>query len=837
MRGGWRRFRLHCSIARAGAAPTIVRVAWTGLLQRLKSARGRIVAVVPYATVIANPAAWKRAISVARSSKMLDLAVGTPKTRTGVSASNPFPGLKPVASVPRPQCLRRRRLLARSVNLRPQLGVANSIVLVWDAPAPRRGSLRMVRERRPGRHDLRHHGRCDRPHLRHPSSFRGRRRRRRRTALVARDAERHAAVPASGSHTTVDTTAPTVTVSSGPEPDDCDDGGDRVLRERALRVRVLSRHRRVRCLGSPAWYSGIAGGAHTFRVRATDAAGNVSAAVSYGWTVTAPATAPDTTITAQPSTPPTYSTSASFSFTSTQDGSTFECKLDAAAFAACLSPKAYTGLADGAYTFQARATAGGLTDATPASTTWTVISTIPQGTVVGNVFMSPSGNDSGTNCQRFATPVANPGGAVCRTLARAYSLASKGDTVVMAGGTYSSELRRVDAAAKGTAGGGCDRYAGDTAGCVSSSPTAVPPSVGRPGAEIHIELPYVHLKGLTIPSGPYGDIYAGVNDTSTNVKGIWLDSVDIPQFFATNMDGFAITDSRVGPCATSSGYSTCDSQIKGGYQAPDTPTLEHDILIDNVTFHDTWRTGGQDHLECLLVFDAKNITVRNSAFQNCGIIDFFLASTSGHPLSPGRWSSTVFDSPGSHSTTSPVESDEPQASCSFPARASICSNITVRNNSFIYGYADGHPEPPAVQIRRNDHVHRKRQRWPDRLPGLHGLLLQRTSTDPPAGAARSTPTPVSAAPNANPVDLRVSTFEPGPRPAATRTTNPPPTVTAARDRQLRPRERTSLARGALNPPRRVRPPASWSGARRLRSRTPGKLGGRRSKRPRSSELR
>jgi hypothetical protein len=149
------------------------------------------------------------------------------------------------------------------------------------------------------------------------------------------------------------------------------------------------------------------------------------------------------------------------------------------------------------------------------------------------------------------------------------------------------------------------------------------------------------------------------------------------------MDGFAITDSRVGPCATSSGYSTCDSQIKGGYQAPDTPTLEHDILIDNVTFHDTWRTGSQDHVECLLVFDAKNITVRNSAFQNCGIIDLFLASTSGHPLTGALVENTVFDVPGSHSTTSP--SNQTTQALLVSCQASTCSNITVRNNSFVSG--------------------------------------------------------------------------------------------------------------------------------------------------------
>ena len=69
----------------------------------------------------------------------------------------------------------------------------------------------------------------------------------------------------------------------------------------------------------------------------------------------------------------TSATTASFAFTSSESGSTFECKLDTAAWATCTSPKAYNGLTTGSHTFSVRATdAAGNTDSTPATQTWTI---------------------------------------------------------------------------------------------------------------------------------------------------------------------------------------------------------------------------------------------------------------------------------------------------------------------------------------------------------------------------------------------------------------------------------------------------------------------------------
>jgi hypothetical protein len=143
---------------------------------------------------------------------------------------------------------------------------------------------------------------------------------------------------------------------------------------------------------SPQGYSGLADGSHTFSVRASDPTGNPDAtAATFTWTVDT--AAPNTTITASPD-DPTSSTAASFSFTASETGSTFECELDGGGFSACTSAKSYTGLTDGSHTFSVRATDGaGNTDAGPAAFTWTVDTTAPETTITA----SPSDPSASTD--------------------------------------------------------------------------------------------------------------------------------------------------------------------------------------------------------------------------------------------------------------------------------------------------------------------------------------------------------------------------------------------------------------------------------------------------------
>jgi hypothetical protein len=129
---------------------------------------------------------------------------------------------------------------------------------------------------------------------------------------------------------------------------------------------------------SPKSYGSLADGPHTFEVRATDTAGNVDATpASRSFTVdTGDHTAPQTTIDSGPSGTITVA-NATFAFHA-DETATFECRLDAGGWSACTSPKAYAGLANGAHTFEVRATdTAGNVDATPASRAFTVA--VPSG--------------------------------------------------------------------------------------------------------------------------------------------------------------------------------------------------------------------------------------------------------------------------------------------------------------------------------------------------------------------------------------------------------------------------------------------------------------------------
>ncbi len=100
---------------------------------------------------------------------------------------------------------------------------------------------------------------------------------------------------------------------------------------------------------SPHRVSGLTDAAHLFAVKAVNVAGAEGAAVTFAWTVAAPAA---TVVLSSTVSEGEVSANQTASFAFSSNGSDFECALDAAAFSPCSSPYEATALMDGAHSFK-----------------------------------------------------------------------------------------------------------------------------------------------------------------------------------------------------------------------------------------------------------------------------------------------------------------------------------------------------------------------------------------------------------------------------------------------------------------------------------------------------
>ena len=197
------------------------------------------------------------------------------------------------------------------------------------------------------------------------------------------DSAANAGAPASSTWT-VDTTPPTVQVDSGPNGltnDATPTFGFSSEPGASLQCSIDTGTPDFKACSDPSSdtpASSLADGTYTFRVRATDAAAN-QATATRGFSVDA--TPPDTTIATHPA---ALASTAAASFTfSGNDGAgsgvaSFECRRDAGAWGPCTSGVEYSGLAEGAHSFDVKAIDNaGNQDAIPASFEWTVDTVAP----------------------------------------------------------------------------------------------------------------------------------------------------------------------------------------------------------------------------------------------------------------------------------------------------------------------------------------------------------------------------------------------------------------------------------------------------------------------------
>jgi Ca2+-binding RTX toxin-like protein len=132
-----------------------------------------------------------------------------------------------------------------------------------------------------------------------------------------------------------------------------------------------------------------------FYATATDGASQTSGCSTSPITYVEDSTAPDTTIDSGPPVS-TNDPTPTLDFNSSDAGSTFECSLDGALFAACTPPLTTGTLPDGPHTFDVRAKdAAGNLDASPATRSFTVDTAAPDTSITsGPAEGSSSSNDA-----------------------------------------------------------------------------------------------------------------------------------------------------------------------------------------------------------------------------------------------------------------------------------------------------------------------------------------------------------------------------------------------------------------------------------------------------------
>jgi hypothetical protein len=217
---------------------------------------------------------------------------------------------------------------------------------------------------------------------------------------------------------------------------DCSDAGDPVASGYSATGLAIG------TLGSWSPSTSLATGSYYWQAKNLDALSGYSA-WSESRAITIDATPPDTSITSAGPSDPTNAAGASFSFSSSEPGSSFECKLDAGSYGGCTSPEPYSGLAEGSHTFQVHAIdALGNVDGTPDSRTW-VVDTAPPDTSVDSGLSNP------TNATGASLSFSSEAGATfeCRLDGGSYGACTSPKSYSgLADGSHTFDVRATDLA-------------------------------------------------------------------------------------------------------------------------------------------------------------------------------------------------------------------------------------------------------------------------------------------------------------------------------------------------------------------------------------------------------
>jgi hypothetical protein len=199
-----------------------------------------------------------------------------------------------------------------------------------------------------------------------------------------------------------------------------------------------------------------------------------------------------------------------------------------------------------------------------------------------SVFVSTSGSDS----------AACTASAPCQTFGRAYQVARPGQIVEVAGGSYPSQT--LDPPGK---------------------PAGSSPVLFRKALGATVTVGEIRPNGINAAEfrGMSFDDYYVASGSS----GITFRNDAAHVFYVRSSHNVRLIGGSVGP--------SCDGESATIGAAGGSSVRSTAILIDGVTFHDITRSCAPagSHVECLFVQETTGITIEDSSFTGCDIMDIF----------------------------------------------------------------------------------------------------------------------------------------------------------------------------------------------------------------------
>jgi hypothetical protein len=271
---------------------------------------------------------------------------------------------------------------------------------------------------------------------------------------------------------------------------------------------------------------------------------------------------------------------------------------------------------------------------------------------------------------RFVSPAGDDGGACtaaapCRSFDRAYHVASPGEVVQIAGGSYPDQTFTPDSGKSGT---GCES-AGSIAACVNFQPA--PGAVAAlDGLGFGVGGRALGPAGIAIFAAPDRQLTVASSTAFFQAREIVTVGISQRNLYIAGSDDVTIRGGDVGGVVAPDGTHP-EIQRVYGTNPLIVPT---NLTIEGVYFHDINTSHPTAHTDCLQIENGVGIVLRGNRFERCGSVGLRMSYGVDTGVAPPT--NVVIE----NNVFGPC-ADIPLSRCFFSAQPGQGINVVVRNNT------------------------------------------------------------------------------------------------------------------------------------------------------------